>query len=106
MTVLLRNGRKGRQLAEPLAVRVGIAERRVLGLAFLLQIAGDPVFLSAADGKLIRLTAKGDAWEDVGRLKQPRIVHRMVAANDNLLVAVGGAFRGDNVAVTEAIANK
>lgn len=66
-------------------------------------VAGGRLYVSAADGKLVRLTAKGNAWEVVGQLKQPRIVHRMVAASDNLLVAVGGASKGDNVALTEAI---
>lgn len=66
-------------------------------------VAGSKLYVCGADGKLVRLTAKGDAWEQVGQLKQPRFVHRMVAANDNLLVAVGGTSKGDNIACTEAI---
>lgn len=66
-------------------------------------VAGGRLYLTAADGKLVRLAGNGDAWEEVGRLKQPRIVHRMVAAHDNLLIAIGGAYQGDNVALTEAI---
>jgi N-acetylneuraminic acid mutarotase len=65
--------------------------------------ADGALYVSPADGRLLRLTRKHDAWEEVGQLKQPRIVHRMVPARENLLVVVGGASGGDNVALTEAI---
>lgn len=66
-------------------------------------VAGSRLYLSAADGKVTRLSTKGDAWEEVGQLQHPRVVHRMVAVDDNLLLAVGGASREGNVALTEAI---
>ena len=65
--------------------------------------AGGRLFVSTADGRLWRLAEKGDAWEAVGTLKQPRFVHRMVPAGDELLLAVGGASRSGSVALTEAI---
>jgi N-acetylneuraminic acid mutarotase len=65
--------------------------------------AGDRLFASTADGKVVRLTAKGDKWEPIGQLKQPRIVHRMAAASNDLLVVIGGALKGDNIALTETI---
>jgi YHS domain-containing protein len=66
-------------------------------------VAGGRLFVSTADGKVSRLSEKGNAWEEVGRLRQPRSVHRMVSADEELLVAVGGASRAGNVALTEAI---
>jgi N-acetylneuraminic acid mutarotase len=66
-------------------------------------VLGDRLFVSTADGKLQRLTAKGDAWEEAGQLQQPRIVHRKVAIADKLLLVLGGAGKGENVALTEAI---
>jgi N-acetylneuraminic acid mutarotase len=73
------------------------------GFAPAAVAAGGRLYASPADGKLYRLTERGDAWEACGGLQQPRIVHRLVAARDDLLVAVGGAAKGDNVALTEAV---
>ncbi|MCI0464081.1 MAG: DUF4198 domain-containing protein [Gemmataceae bacterium] len=73
------------------------------GFAAAAIAAGGRLYVSPADGRLFRLAAQGDTWEELGRLQQPRIVHRLVAARDDLLVAVGGASKGDNVALTEAI---
>lgn len=67
-------------------------------------VAGGRLYVSPADGRLFRLGTKGDTWEEAGHLKQSRIVHRMVAVNAGLLLAIGGATKGDNVALTEAIA--
>jgi uncharacterized GH25 family protein len=66
-------------------------------------VAGGRLYVSTADGKVWRLTEKGDAWDEVGTMQRPRFVHRMVAAGDNLLLAVGGASRAGNVDLTEAI---
>ncbi len=54
------------------------------------------VFLSPADGKLYRLTAKADAWEVVGNLQEPRTVHRMLATPEGKLIVLGGASRKAN----------
>lgn len=64
---------------------------------------GGRLYVSTADGKLYRLSEKGDTWEPAGELKQPRYVHRMVAPSDNLLLVIGGASKTGNVALTEAI---
>lgn len=66
-------------------------------------VAGGRLYVSTADGKVWRLTEKGDAWDEVATLRRPRFVHRMVAAGDELLLAVGGASRTGNVDLTEAI---
>lgn len=63
--------------------------------------AGRRLYVSTADGKISRLSESGDAWQQVGQLKQPRIVHRMVAFGDHAIVTIGGASKGDNVALTE-----
>ena len=66
-------------------------------------VAGGRLFLSTADGKVHRLAEKGTAWEPAGELKQARIVHRMVSPSDEMIVTVGGASKGGNVALTEVI---
>jgi N-acetylneuraminic acid mutarotase len=69
-------------------------------------VAGGRLYVSPADGKVYRLAAKGDAWEEAGELKQARVVHRLVAADGNRLVAVGGASKDGNVALTESVQPK
>ncbi|HTU92644.1 MAG TPA: DUF4198 domain-containing protein [Gemmataceae bacterium] len=66
-------------------------------------VSGERLFVSPADGKLYRLSATGDAWEEVGVLKQPRVVHRMVGGLDGRLIVLGGASKQGNVAAIEAV---
>ena len=73
------------------------------GFAAASCSADGRLYVSPADGRLLRLSQKHDAWEEVGELKQSRIVHRIVPGKDNVLVVVGGASGGDNVALTEAV---
>jgi uncharacterized GH25 family protein/N-acetylneuraminic acid mutarotase len=67
-------------------------------------VAGGRLYLTPADGKVLRLSERGDAWEEVGQLKEPRFVHRMLPVTDDCLLVVGGASRKGNVALTETIA--
>ena len=64
---------------------------------------GNRLYVSTADGKIYRLSVKGNAWESVGSLQQPRFVHRIVPTPQGMLLAIGGASRTGNVALTEAI---
>jgi N-acetylneuraminic acid mutarotase len=73
------------------------------GFAAAAVTAGNNLYVSPAEGSVLRLARDGGSWEEVGRLKQPRIVHRIVAAQDDLLVVVGGAHSGDNIAATEIV---
>ncbi|MCS7045981.1 MAG: hypothetical protein NZO58_06465 [Gemmataceae bacterium] len=59
------------------------------------------LYVCPADGSVLRLSVKGDAWEPIGEIKQRRIVHRLVAAPDRRLLVLGGANGGDNVSTTE-----
>lgn len=65
--------------------------------------AGGRLYVSPANGTIYRLSAAGDAWEEVAKLQQPRLVHRLVPVSDNLLVAVGGASQGENATLVEAV---
>jgi N-acetylneuraminic acid mutarotase/uncharacterized GH25 family protein len=80
-----------------------IPEPNSNGFAPASCVAGGRLYVSTADGKLHRLSEKGDGWETVGMLKQPRYVHRMVAVSPHLLLVIGGASKSGNVALTEAI---
>jgi outer membrane protein assembly factor BamB len=64
---------------------------------------GGKLFVSPPDGTVYRLTERKDAWEEVGALDKPRMVHRIVPAREDLLLVLGGASRAGNVAATEAI---
>ena len=66
-------------------------------------VAAGQLYVSLGDGKVVRPKADGSAWQDVGKLKQPRIVHRMVAASDNLLLVLGGASKNGNVTMVETV---
>lgn len=64
---------------------------------------GGTLYANGSDGKVYALTAKGAAWQEVGQVKQSRIVHRMVAVSPTMLLVVGGAAKGDNVSESEAV---
>jgi N-acetylneuraminic acid mutarotase len=66
-------------------------------------VAAGQLYVNLGDGKVVRLKADGTAWQEVGKVKQPRIVHRMVAANDNLLLVLGGASKNGNVTMAETV---
>jgi hypothetical protein len=72
------------------------------GFAPAAYLGKDRPHAALADGRIIRLTDQGDRWEEIGRLKQPRIAGRMVGVGNRLLI-LGGAIRGDNLALVESI---
>jgi hypothetical protein len=59
------------------------------------------LFVSLADGTLIRLDDSTNQWEDAG-LSSPRLAHRMVSDGNNLII-VGGADKGTNLNLVEAL---
>ena len=61
------------------------------------------LYLSPADGKVYRLSEKGDAWEEVGALRQPRIVHRLLPIGKNRMLVVGGSSKGAPTAELEEV---
>lgn len=65
-------------------------------------VVNSRVVVSIDDGSLYRLTANGGAWELVGHAS-PRIVHRLVADGDRVLI-LGGAKGGANLDSIEALA--
>lgn len=64
--------------------------------------AGGDLYVSVEDGGLYRLNDAAEVWEQVGSAT-PRIVHRIIPTDREVLV-VGGAFRGANSDLVEAIA--
>lgn len=48
------------------------------------------IYVTAFQGDLLRLSTDGNAWEVVGRLKHPRLAHRLVTAGATQLIALGG----------------
>lgn len=66
-------------------------------------VVGGRLYVSPADGKLYRLNEKGNAWDEVGTLKQGRVVHRIVPIAKNQLLVIGGSSKGAPVAELEAV---
>jgi len=64
-------------------------------------VAGNRLFVSIDDGSIHRLAASGQSWEQVGRAT-PRIVHRLAAGADGLLI-IGGAAGGSNSDLVERL---
>ncbi len=59
------------------------------------------LYVSVADGRLFKLDEAKGAWIEAGR-GTPRLAHRVVSANQQLLV-LGGAARGQNSDLVEAV---
>jgi N-acetylneuraminic acid mutarotase len=55
---------------------------------------GGRLYLSPADGKLYRLAQDESKWDEVGALKLARVVHRLLPAKKQHLLAVGGSAKG------------
>jgi len=66
-------------------------------------VAGGRLYVTPADGKLYQLAEKGDRWDEVGKLKEPRFVARMVAGPGGRLVAIAGAAPGALLASVEVV---
>ncbi len=60
------------------------------------------LFATTSPGNLYRLSADGQQWEEVARLKHPRMFHRLLADGSRLLI-VGGASRGGKVPQVESL---
>jgi N-acetylneuraminic acid mutarotase len=64
------------------------------------------LFATTASGGLYRLSDDGKSWQEVGKLNHPRNFHRLVAADDNTLLVVGGSSKGAKAAEVEQISIK
>jgi YHS domain-containing protein/N-acetylneuraminic acid mutarotase len=64
---------------------------------------GGKLYVSPQDGKLYRLADSQKAWEEIATLETKRLVHRVVAAGDDLMLVLGGAGRDGNIAQVEAV---
>jgi N-acetylneuraminic acid mutarotase len=61
------------------------------------------LYLSPADGKIYRLSEDQSKWEEIGALKQARVVHRVQAIGKNQLVAIGGSAKGAPTGSVEVV---
>jgi hypothetical protein len=59
------------------------------------------LYVSVADGALLRLSRSGDSWEPAGSAS-PRVAHRLVSSGDAILV-IGGAAKSHNLDLVEAV---
>jgi N-acetylneuraminic acid mutarotase len=61
------------------------------------------LFVTPADGKVYQLSEKGDEWNEITKLKQPRFVARMVGDPRGKLIVIAGAAPGSLLASVEAV---
>lgn len=72
--------------------------------AALAESAGE-LFVSIMDGRVLRLSVDGSAWEPVDSLMFPRLFHRMIAGAAGNLTILGGSVKGSSHArVVETVA--
>ena len=64
-------------------------------------VVGGRLVISVDDGSVHRLRADGSGWETIGQAS-PRIVHRLVA-DDDLVLILGGARAGANLNLVESL---
>lgn len=64
-------------------------------------VVGSRLLVSVDNGGVYRLNASATGWEEIGRAT-PRIVHRLVPAGHDVLIA-GGAYDNDNSDLVERL---
>jgi len=75
-----------------------------LGFAPAAGVHNGNLYVSVADGTLLRLAKSGNEWEKAG-MTTPRLAHRLASRGDEVLI-VGGAAKGFNSALIEAVVAK
>lgn len=61
------------------------------------------LFASCRSGTVYKLAADGHSWEAISKLNHPRMSHRLVAADANQIVVVGGTTRAGKVREVESL---
>jgi hypothetical protein len=79
----------------------GLPGEAMNGFSPAACVLDNRLFVSVGDGSLYRLNDDENIWEPVGS-STPRIVHRLIASGSRILI-IGGATKGDNLALIEAI---
>jgi hypothetical protein len=72
------------------------------GFAPAVGVHRGELYVSIADGTLLRLDRAANAWAKAGE-SAPRVAHRLASCGDKLLV-IGGAAKGKNFDLVEAVA--
>lgn len=76
---------------------------RMNGFAPAACVAGDRLYANPSNGKVYVLAADGSAWQEVGRIPTPRLVHRLVPLGDDLLLCLGGSTKAGGVGQVETV---
>jgi N-acetylneuraminic acid mutarotase len=61
------------------------------------------LFASCRSGTVYQLTSNGESWKAISKLNHPRMQHRLVAADANRIVVVGGTTRAGKVSEVESL---
>lgn len=61
------------------------------------------LFASCRSGTVYQLSADGDSWKAISKLNHPRMSHRLVAADANRIMVVGGTTRAGKVSEVESL---
>lgn len=74
------------------------------GFGMAACVAGGKLVASPVTGKLYVLNAEGSAWEEAGKLKEPRYFHRLIPVSENSVFAVGGSGGKGHILEPEIVA--
>ncbi len=64
---------------------------------------GDTLLVSGSNGVIYQLSKDGRAWEEAAQLTEPRFFHQLVPANDDEILAMGGASMKGHLTEIERI---
>lgn len=73
----------------------------IVGFAPAVGVHKGQIYLSVADGQLLRLNLSAGAWEKVATTSS-RVAHRL-ASYDNSILLIGGAAKGKNLDLVEIV---
>jgi N-acetylneuraminic acid mutarotase len=72
-----------------------LPEQDMRGFGVSAWSLGGQIYVSGADGIVLRLADDESKWESVGKLDRPRFFHRLLPADNASLLAVAGASMDD-----------
>jgi outer membrane protein assembly factor BamB len=78
----------------------------VKGFGLSAMSAGGELYTTGLNGGVHRLDTKTNQWVEVARLEKPRMFPRLIAADDETLIVIGGGDRKGHISEIEVISVK
>jgi len=81
-----------------------LPEGMLNGFGMAACASGGKLIVSPLSGKVLTLSANGEAWEEITQLSKPRFFHRIVPLAEGKVLAVGGSSRKGQIPEVEVVA--